>query len=1075
MTPTSPNQTYESFLTLATETLAWVAKQPKFKLKPQPISIDEAYQANNLMYIRFDGKIIKKPGGKKKIDGRRPAYSQLTEQKKYGKHAGRYYSLLMGREYQPGRYVMLLDIDNKTEGESLNGLQFMKLLNLDQYQAPKQSTPSGGFHYLFYVDEAQKDLIPNKTTMEYNGKIYNVDVKFKNQLCNCEPSKIDNYGEYKWLNPEKLASIPKLPEKLFALISSKPAPRQKMVANPLGNPTQGKTDNVCFSAGKNDDPKPTDPADARALCACLSLTRLNNYHDWIKVGLCLKRIGCPLSLWEEVSKRSKKNKPNDCSDKWCRMTANSLGIGSLHHWARNDSPELYQRIRPTLKSVSDIFADDQEHESIEIDTRYLVPKDGNYTKDQQTFKDAADLFETQDTKTLLIKSAYGTGKTYFLQQLMKKPQEYKRVLFITYRQTLARDIDRNFKALGFKNYLDGQDDPKVWNADRLIVQFDSLLKVMNTEENLLTGTFNGKYDMIVLDEIESLLMHMDGETMKGKEIQTFNFFDALLKLSRKVVCLDGDMSNRALSFMSTFGPFRYIKNNYQDTSKTLRIMLDQAKWDDNMRADIARFRAEDPNFKICICCQSATKAEELKKTLQQEHPDLNIFKLIGDDSSKTKKQTLEDINETMKDINVFIYSPVIESGVDITIQVKKIYGTLSARSNSQRAYLQMLARCRNVDEGEIPILNDPALKINSNFFFWTFKELEAMNREMVSSTAYKFEIVGDEIRQAAPEDEKRKTVSIYNETENLNKHESVFINYLRSLALRKGYGFEIDQAEQGDKIARPENAKVASILEAEDLDDEEFERLDHLKKMGKTTTEENRQVEKHYQQRLLETAELDEKQLKYFLNNRDALDYFLALLDLRNKWLADTRKDIHLVEKVGLAKDLIEALGFSSLIDDSRIELETFMMNFVMHVVDGTRFKNNRRINELFGLSRDSKPSMGMTAQRMVNWASRILKTFSLEVKLDKKTNEIHLGHLGDIVELVRRKNANGRYYEDEGKLLNLKQRPTQEFDTSMLDVDVFIDDDEVPQVQVVAPVPVPAPVRSSRVKASRFIPDFDW
>jgi hypothetical protein len=151
------------------------------------------------------------------------------------------------------------------------------------------------------------------------------------------------------------------------------------------------------------------------------------------------------------------------------------------------------------------------------------------------------------------------------------------------------------------------------------------------------------------------------------------------------------------------------------------------------------------------------------------------------------------------------------------------------------------------------------------------------------------------------------------------------------------------------------------------------------------------------------------------------------------------------------------------------------MMNFVMHVVDGTRFKNNRRINELFGLSRDSKPSMGMTAQRMVNWASRILKTFSLEVKLDKKTNEIHLGRLGDIVELVRRKNANGRYYEDEAKLLNLKQRPAQEFDTSMLDVDVFIDDDEVSQVQVVAPVSVPAPVKSNRVKASRFIPDFDW
>ena len=189
--------------------------------------------------------------------------------------------------------------------------------------------------------------------MEYNGKIYNVDVKFKNGLCNCEPSKIDNYGKYKWLNPEKLGDIPKLPEVLFNLISSKPSPRQKPLANPLGKPSQGfisaNPANNGIPANTPADLTPTDPADARALCACLSLARLDNYQDWIRLGLCLKRIGCPLSLWEEVSKRSRKNKPNDCSNKWGAMTANSLGIGSLHHWAKKDSPEIYQRIRPTLE------------------------------------------------------------------------------------------------------------------------------------------------------------------------------------------------------------------------------------------------------------------------------------------------------------------------------------------------------------------------------------------------------------------------------------------------------------------------------------------------------------------------------------------------------------------------------------------------------------------------------------------------------------------------------------------------------------------------------------------------------
>lgn len=132
------------------------------------------------------------------------------------------------------------------------------------------------------------------------------------------------------------------------------------------------------------------------------------------------------------------------------------------------------------------------------------------------------------------------------------------------------------------------------------------------------------------------------------------------------------------------------------------------------------------------------------------------------------------------------------------------------------------------------------------------------------------------------------------------------MNYLKTLAISKGYGFTIDQPAEGEKptITRAKHAKVALIAEAEDIDDEEFDRLDLLKKMGKTTTEENFMVEKHCQQRQLETEILDEKQLKHFIHNRDALDYLLALIDLENKWLRDTSKDIHVVEKVGVAKDL---------------------------------------------------------------------------------------------------------------------------------------------------------------------------
>ena len=128
-----------------------------------------------------------------------------------------------------------------------------------------------------------------------------------------------------------------------------------------------------------------------------------------------------------------------------------------------------------------------------------MPRDGKYSKDQQTFQDIVGQFEQKEkVKTLIVRSAYNTGKTTFLQDLLREPQKYKRVLFITYRQTLARDIDRNFKKLGFRNYLDGYEDPKVWNSERLIVQLDSLMNVMLKHDQYnLTDVFNGKYDMIV--------------------------------------------------------------------------------------------------------------------------------------------------------------------------------------------------------------------------------------------------------------------------------------------------------------------------------------------------------------------------------------------------------------------------------------------------------------------------------------------------------------------------------------------------------------------------------------------------
>ena len=280
------------------------------KLSPAQI-----YGDANLIFIRYDAQIETKSNGQKKIGGIRPAFSKIKEQINYKSGSGDYYSLLMGREFKPGCWSILLDFDNKAYEASQSGLDLVDKLNMDQYDAPTQKTPSKGLHYIFYVDAQQKEHITSRTTITYQGTTYNMDVKFKNSLCNCAPSKIEGYGKYTWTkgSSERLKNIPKLPDELFEIIKVAPQPTPTTTtttttkaANPRIAPATPATTTRPSSATAK------ELQDLKALCCCLSISQLDNHTTWLRVGMILKKLGAPLSLWEEVSKRSRKYRRGDC-------------------------------------------------------------------------------------------------------------------------------------------------------------------------------------------------------------------------------------------------------------------------------------------------------------------------------------------------------------------------------------------------------------------------------------------------------------------------------------------------------------------------------------------------------------------------------------------------------------------------------------------------------------------------------------------------------------------------------------------------------------------------------------------
>jgi hypothetical protein len=88
---------------------------------------------------------------------------------------------------------------------------------------------------------------------------------------------------------------------------------------------------------------------ALALVGLLGADRADDEPSWIRVGWCLHNMEPSdrmRHLWEGFSSKSPKYDAKECKAKWDAMktVAGGIDVGSLHLWAKHDSPDEYGRV-----------------------------------------------------------------------------------------------------------------------------------------------------------------------------------------------------------------------------------------------------------------------------------------------------------------------------------------------------------------------------------------------------------------------------------------------------------------------------------------------------------------------------------------------------------------------------------------------------------------------------------------------------------------------------------------------------------------------------------------------------------
>ena len=449
--------------------------------------------------------------------------------------------------------------------------------------------------------------------------------------------------------------------------------------------------------------------------------------------------------------------------------------------------------------------------SIQFNSKYIHTEEN---------KKLFDEFVQKDEAILAISSPYGTGKTYTFKQLIP---DFKRILFITYRQSLAQSLYDELNQEGFKNYNDLTNEG-LQQSKRLIIQLDSTVR-LNYQDYITLENNLPEYDLIVVDEMEGVLNHFNAKTLKRKE-ETYDILTRLLTETKKVICLDGDLHNRSLDFLQNTikKEYTFYKNEYQPEKKKIKFTRNLNYFNEEMTKDLKQ------NKNIVLPSMLSNPTQEYKNKYTDQG-----YKVVCHNGIEKNNEELKHFKEEWKKADLLLYSPTIEAGVDFdTKHFDKCYGYMGENSTSARAFSQMLHRVRQFESDEVLIYIGNLFYSEKAILFFP---------EMLEHKLFE----GYDTKQGLGNIQK------HNKCEELNTKQYLLNDFIHIIE-RKGYEWEILKDEKKEKVdkydytTRMEGISEAEVLKNEDgsLKERGYTELKQKQKDGLLKEEETYQLDKYF-------------------------------------------------------------------------------------------------------------------------------------------------------------------------------------------------------------------------------------
>lgn len=693
--------------------------------------------------------------------------------------------------------------------------------------------------------------------------------------------------------------------------------------------------------------------DTKTLCKLVKMMnskRVETMTELMKIGSLIKYENyCAIRAWKKLCKKSEyKISDFEIYYKWNKFTyilpleINPLTI--LKSYAKNDSPtKFFKAFREKINEEEDYIV-----KPISVCTEYLIGLNEKIKDVASVVTKNIDKWLSDEIKTLCIKSPYNTGKTSIIKKIIGEYMEDTiSILFMTHRKTLSLDVEHTFEECGFVNYM-----AHGYKCDRLICQLDSLKNIpLNKGEDF-------KYDFVIVDESESILNHFSAKTLADREY-TFNIFQKIIERANKVLVLDGDLSNRSLSYFSK-NKIIFIENTFKKDIKHFDFVNDIEKFKELIDKDLKDGK------KIVFVSMSSEQATAMNDKYKDKYKTMLHTRL----TTNTDLYSLYNIEKTWK-VDLLCYTPAVEAGVNFDVEhFDKIYAYACVLSTSQRSFLQMINRIRKVKDNRITI--HTPFKVTDNFEknLHTYTEvyeqkkyiLRCWNQYFLNSREL------EEKNMMSRMNSELFKIYVYNSVEELNKNPSVFVYYLLQMLKSKGHTYTVqekDSAENsGDiKLIKKKEEKIklipAFISKAPSITNKEFLEINDRYMKNIATCSDKLKREKYIfmniwkiediklpgeisdKKKTMESNELEKFIEENYYNTRILENLRLLLFEKRiTAEIHDYEKNSAKIMRLELIKEIIEKTGFD--IHDKTIIMKRDVLgqNLKNMLSDSKLFKN---------------------------------------------------------------------------------------------------------------------------------------